>query len=341
MEDVNVNDGLPAGVSQIALGVPYLGTVNVWLLEGDPLTLVDSGPSNDESLQALDAALRALGVALDEIELVLLTHHHLDHSGLAGTIAERSGAVVAGTAGTAAWGEDYQARAALERRFGRRLLATHGVPPAVIEQSEPFWDHIVENGAGYSTTDVLADGERIRAGGRTLRVVERPGHSTTDTLFVDDANGVAVVGDHVLAEITAGAEVVPAEPAGERRRQALAQYLGALRETAHLPVELLLPGHGPAIRDHRRLIADRLAFHEHRLERVAELVDSGGITAFDVARSLWGSEVAETQVVLAVWETVGHLDVLAERGLVGEEVGDDGVHVFKPTVTSEASAIHA
>ena len=33
----------------------------------------------------------------------------------------------------------------------------------------------------------LADGERIRAGGRDLRVVARPGHSTTDTLFVDDA----------------------------------------------------------------------------------------------------------------------------------------------------------
>ena len=104
MEDVNVSHGLPAAVSQIALGVPYLGTVNVWLLEGDPLTLVDSGPSNVESLEALEAALHGVGVALDDIELVLLTHHHLDHSGLAGTIAERSGAVVASTAGTAAVG---------------------------------------------------------------------------------------------------------------------------------------------------------------------------------------------------------------------------------------------
>ena len=210
----------------------------------------------------------------------------------------------------------------------------------MIEQSEPFWEHIVRNGAGFATTDVLADGDVIRAGGRALRVVERPGHSTTDTLFVDDSSGVAIVGDHLLAEITSGAEVVPAEPTSERRRHALSQYLNALRLTAELSLEMLLPGHGPVIRDHRGLIADRLAFHEHRLERVAQLVDSGDVTAFDVARSVWGAELAETQAVLAVWEIVGHLDVLAERGLVGERVGDDGVHLFGPTV-AQTTAFHA
>ena len=55
---------LPGGVHRIEIAVPYLGTVNVWLLEGDPLTLVDTGPGNAASLEALEAALesaRALG----------------------------------------------------------------------------------------------------------------------------------------------------------------------------------------------------------------------------------------------------------------------------------------
>jgi glyoxylase-like metal-dependent hydrolase (beta-lactamase superfamily II) len=339
MDTVNASQ-LPPGVSQIELAVPYLGTVNVWLLQGDPLTLVDTGPSNAESLRALVISLRALGVALDEIELVLLTHHHLDHSGLASSIAERTGARVACAARTAAWGMEYDERVAHERHFGRRLLAAHGVPAALIERSEPFWDHIVRNSAGFVSTDVLAEGDVVRAGGRFLRVIERPGHSVTDTLFVDETDGVALVGDHLLAEITSGAEVVPAEPTDEGRRRALAQYLDALRQTAVLPLELLLPGHGPVIRAHRRLIADRLEFHEERLRKIAALVDADGSTAFDLARRIWGSEVAGTQAVLAVWEVVGHLDVLAERGLVAEGTRDDGVHVFTSSVIpSPATAI--
>ena len=176
---------LPSGVHRIQLAVPYLGTVNVWLLAGDPLTLVDTGPANDASRESLEAALHALGHSIADIELVLLTHHHLDHSGLAGAIAAASGARIAATAGTAAWGSSYHERAALEAAFGRRLLAEHGVPPTVIESSEAFWEHIIRNSANFTTTDVLGDGDVVRAGGRGYRVVERPGHSVTDTLFVE------------------------------------------------------------------------------------------------------------------------------------------------------------
>ena len=41
-------------VAQIAVPVPYLGSVNVWLLPGEPLTLVDTGPANDEALGSLE-----------------------------------------------------------------------------------------------------------------------------------------------------------------------------------------------------------------------------------------------------------------------------------------------
>jgi glyoxylase-like metal-dependent hydrolase (beta-lactamase superfamily II) len=326
----------PVGVRRIEIGVPYLGSVNVWLLEGEPLTLVDTGPANAESLTELEEGLRAHGYEIADVQLVLLTHHHLDHTGLASTIAERSGARVAATAGTAAWGTGYHERAARERDFGRRLLAAHGVPNGVIEATEPFWTYIISNSADYDTTDILAHDGLIDAGGRRLRVVERPGHSVTDTLFVDVADGVAIVGDHLLPEITSGAEVVPTEPWGPVRRRALVDYLDSLRQTRAMPLGLLLPGHGPVVTDHRALIADRLAFHEARLERVEDVVADGSTTAYEIAGQVWDEETAETQVVLAVWEIVGHLDVLADRDLVEEDVDASGVHRFS-RVTAAAT----
>jgi glyoxylase-like metal-dependent hydrolase (beta-lactamase superfamily II) len=127
-------------VEQLRLPVPYLGSVNLWLLEGDPLTLVDAGPGNDEALAALGRELEAHGHTIAEIELVLITHHHLDHSGLAATIKALSGAQIAAHRGTAQWGVNYHERAAAERRFTQALMAVHGVPDELVRASEPFFD---------------------------------------------------------------------------------------------------------------------------------------------------------------------------------------------------------
>ncbi len=317
--------------AQLLIPVPYLGTVNLWLLRGDPLTLVDTGPKSDEALLALEGQLREHGLAIEDIELLLLTHHHLDHTGLAGRIRERSGAQVAALDATAAWGVGYHEQAAAERRFTERLLAAHGVPDRFIADTEPFWEHIIRGSADYETDLVLADGDEIQAGGRTLRAVHRPGHSTTDTLFVDDEANEAIVGDHLLAKITSGAETTQSDlPAGGRRR-ALFDYLTGLKVTAAMNLGRCYSGHGPIIRNPARLIDERFAFHSARLDRITEIVDGGAETAFAISQSLWSEEVAATQTVLAVWEVLGHLDILVNRGTLSEDVDPAGLHSFRPT----------
>jgi len=323
--------------AQILLPVPFLGTVNLWLLRGDPLTLVDTGPRSDEALAALEQGLAGHGLAVEDIELILLTHHHLDHTGLAATIAARSSARIAALEGTAAWGVSYHAHAAEERRFTESLLAEHGVPPELVAASEPFWTYIVAQSGDYRTDVVLADGDEITAGGRKLRVVHRPGHSTTDTLYVDAESGEAFVGDHLLAQITSGAEATPAELPGGPRRRALVDYLEGLRLTAAMGLRLGFSGHGPIVDDAAGLIDSRLAFHDERLVRIAELVDDGAVTAFEVASALWSDEVARTQTILAIWEVLGHLDILVSQGRVRDEVDAHGRHSFQPVQAVEVA----
>jgi len=315
---------------QIELPLAYLGSVNVWLLQGEPLTLIDTGAANDESLAALEQQLGVHGVAIEDIELVILTHHHLDHSGLAQTIKERSGARIAAHRGTARWGETYDQRAGVEQRFTRGLMDAHGVPTDVIDSSDDFFARIVAHSRPFETDVVLSDGDWITAAGRRLRVVFRPGHSSTDTLYVDEGSDDVYVGDHLLANITSGVELMPTEWLGEERRQGLLEYLGNLRKTQVMGLQRCYTGHGPTIEDHRTLIDDRRAFHEDRLGRISELVGGGSRTAFEVAQKLWSLETAESQPVLVTWEVLGHLDVLVNRGTVREEVDARGRHYFSP-----------
>jgi glyoxylase-like metal-dependent hydrolase (beta-lactamase superfamily II) len=313
-----------AAIERIALPLRHVGSVNAWLLRGDPLTLVDTGPRNSGALAALEAALGAHSVRLEDIELVLATHHHLDHVGLMATIQQRSGARVAVLGGLADYGADYAARTRAERCFSRELMAAHGVPPQVIAENEGFWEYISANSEPFRTDVRLREGDVIRAGGRDLRVVARPGHSTTDTLFVDDQHGIAFVGDHVLARISSNTEIYPGPGENETRPRARHSYLDSLRKTAEMPLERLLTGHGAVVTQHAQLIADRLDEHEDRSKRIADVLAEEPNTAYGVAAELWPAQMIREQPLLVLWEVLGHVDLMLGAGVLNERHADDG-----------------
>jgi glyoxylase-like metal-dependent hydrolase (beta-lactamase superfamily II) len=308
----------------IPLPLPHIGSVNAWLLRGEPLTLIDTGPCDEEALAALEAGLRRAGVRLEDLELVLVTHHHLDHSGLAATIAARSGARIGAYERAAAYGAHYEERGEADRRFSLALMRHHGVPEPVIADTEDFWEMLRRQSDAYHADVVLADGELVRAGGRDLRVVARPGHSTTDALLVDERERIAFVGDHLLAKISSNTEIYPAlEPTGTRPR-ARVEYLENLRRTAAMPLTRLLTGHGEDITDHAELVVRRLAEHDRRCKRILAALDDGPATAYTIATDLWSAQTVSEQPLLVVWEVLGHLDLLLDAGRVHEQVTDDG-----------------
>src|ERR1700728_910089 len=110
-------------IEPIALELPlvYLGGINVWLLKDDPVTLIDTGPATPAAYDALEQQLTPHGVAFIDIELVLLTHHHLDHTALADEIKARSGATIVAHRGAARWGERWAEHVASEEKFTREL----------------------------------------------------------------------------------------------------------------------------------------------------------------------------------------------------------------------------
>src|SRR5215208_7620380 len=130
------------GPVAIPLPLADIGSVNAWLLPGDPVTLIDTGARDESSLSALEQGLQREGLRVEDIEVLLATHHHLDHVGLAATIQRRSGATVAVLDRVANYAARYPAEIEEDRRFARALMAHHGVPAAIVDEREDFWDYI-------------------------------------------------------------------------------------------------------------------------------------------------------------------------------------------------------
>jgi glyoxylase-like metal-dependent hydrolase (beta-lactamase superfamily II) len=324
---------VPEGPSiRIELPTPFrVGTVNVYLLEGSPLTLVDTGPLWEPSREALEQGLAEHGYRIEDVELVLLTHQHCDHVGLAQTIRARSGARIAGLPKLGDFLDRWAESIAAEDAYAVEVMRRYGTEEDRIEAiraiSQSYWRY-----AERAEVDrLLGEGERIEAGGRFLRVVTRPGHSPTDTVYVDDEAGTAYVGDHLLTRISTNPVIHrPASGSDDAadREATLVRYLASLRQTAELGLESIQPGHGEPRGEPNELIALRIGHHEERKEVIAGLVESGKTTVPELAHALWG-RVEESQIYLAVSEVLGHTDLLLREGRLRERERG-GIVVFEP-----------
>ena len=307
-----------AGIHRLSIPTPFaVGRVNVYLIEDEPLTLVDAGPNSGSSLEELQRALGALGYAIEDIELVLLTHQHIDHLGLVGIVASRSGADVAAIDAAVPFVENYSREAAAEDEFATRTMLRHGIPEDVASALQSVSLAFRAWGARADVTRVLRDGERLDFRGRVLQTLFRPGHSPSDTVFYDADRRILLAADHLLKHISSNPLLTRPRDHGRERPQALVTYLESLRLTREIDAQVVLPGHGDAITDHRALIDERFRLHERRAEKLFRLIAERPRTGYELAQTLWGN-VAVTQAFLTLSEILGHTDILLNAGRVSE-----------------------
>lgn len=342
-----------AGIHTLPIPTPFaVGRVNLYLIEGEPLTLIDSGPNSGKALDELERGLAELGHAIEDLELVVLTHQHMDHIGLASIIARRARAEVLTIDLLAPYLADYGAAMAADDDLALALMLRHGIPDDVaralrsVSQSFRAW------GASVEVTRTVADGGTIALGDRVLEVHHRPGHSPSDTVFFDRERAILIGGDHLIKHISSNplisrplastsldagppAAGATASGAGSNvgdhglRPRALVTYMRSLAATRELPVELVLAGHGEPIGDHAALIDERFRLHERRAERIGRLIAERPHSAYEIAQALWGN-VAVTQAYLTLSEVLGHVDLLIDEGRVVETI-DGSVVRFAPS----------
>src|SRR5215211_7990174 len=257
-----------AGIHRLRIPTPFaVGRVNCYLIEDEPLTLVDTGPNSGKSLDELSRQLAALGNSLEEIELVILTHQHIDHLGLVEIIAARSGAEVAAIDVVVPFVENFGDDIELDDRFAASLMLRHVIPEDVVIALRSVSRSFRAWGAKANVTRSLQDGEELRMRDRVLEVQHRPGHSPSDTVFWDAGREILLCADHLIAHISSNPLISRPLDGSDERPHALMIYIESLRRTRELPAQILLPGHGEPITDHRALIDERFALHRRRAEK--------------------------------------------------------------------------
>jgi glyoxylase-like metal-dependent hydrolase (beta-lactamase superfamily II) len=317
-------------IKVLPIPTPFaVGRVNTYLVEDDPLTLVDAGPNSGTSLTTLEAALAEHGRRIEDLERIVLTHQHIDHIGLAQILADRSGAEVCALDALAPWLARYGSAMEEDDRFAETLMRRNGIPKDIVIALRAVTGQFRAWGSPVQVTTPLADGSSLAFANRTWQVLHRPGHSPSDTVFLDAATGDLMAGDHLIKHISSNPLISrPLDgsvPEGGRPR-ALISYLASLRATREMELRTVLPGHGEPIDDHRALIDERLAGHERRVRKIGKIIAEEPRSAFDIAQKMWGN-VAVTQAYLTLSEVLGHVDLLLERG-EAVEVEDDGVVRF-------------
>lgn len=309
-----------AGIHRIALPTPFaIGPVNTYLIEDDPLTLVDVGPNTGSALGVLEAGLANLGHRLEDLGLVVVTHQHIDHLGLAGEITRRTGVPVACLDLLAPYVENFERAAAQDDDDARLLMLRHGVDVHVADALREVATVVHGFGSSAPVHRTLQDGGTLALRDRTFTVLHRPGHSPSDTVLVDEASGIALAGDHLLSGISSNALISrPLKDFDGTRPQPLVQYRASLRATRELDLRIALGGHREPVTDHRSLIDERLAAHERRAAKFLGLLEDGPLSAHEIADATWGT-VAFTQAFLTLSEVLGHLDLLVAEGQVVED----------------------
>jgi len=312
----------------LPIPTPFMvGRVNVYLIEDDPLTLVDTGPNSGKALDELERALAEHGRRVEDLELIVLTHQHLDHQGLAQILARRSGADVAALDRLVPLLERYAEFNEADDAFAEALMLRHGLSPDVAVALRSVSRAFRAWGSSVEVTRTLTDGGVLELRDRTLQVFHRPGHSPTDTIFWDEQSGELIAGDHLIKHISSNPLITRTLDDGDERLQALVTYMDSLRKTRELPAKRVLSGHGDPIDDHVALIDERFRMHERRAVKILGLIAEQPRTAHDLAQALWGN-IAVTQAFLTLSEVLGHLDLLLNRGQV-REIDRDGVSVFE------------
>ncbi len=309
------------GIWRLRLPLPWPGVPhgNVWAVAADGgIVLVDTGIGGKGRLRQFDLALAQAGFGLEDVRLLVCTHSHTDHYGLAAPIVEAAGCELWMHP---AWEHvrllaDDPA-AALEQRL--EVARQSGVPAAALERYREGRSEDEESGidAIVEPDRDLVTGVEVETDLGAWRAYETPGHAPSHVVLHQPDRKLMISGDHLLGRTVLFFDHghTP-DPVGE--------FLHSLDEIEPLEVGLVLAGHGRPFRDPAVKIAEARRQVNELLGKVRDSLAAGEKTAFEVVADIVGPDNLQGPVSAWVLQIVlSCLDHMAIAGEVALVAGTD------------------
>ncbi|MBZ5534754.1 MAG: MBL fold metallo-hydrolase [Acidobacteriia bacterium] len=228
------------------IDLEYLGYPKViasCLLEGEGrFALVDPGPAS--AVVTLRRKLDQIGLGVKGLDTIFLTHIHLDHAGVTGTLVKENPRI---------------------RVYVHERGAPHLIDPTKLlgsaqrlygDKMERLWGEFLAVPA--ENVSALVGGERLSLGGRQIDVVYTPGHASHHVSYIDQATGMAFTGDTAGIRIANGKTILPLTPPPDIDLEILEKSWELIQERQ--PERLFLTHFGPAdgVKQHFAELRDRM-----------------------------------------------------------------------------------
>jgi len=322
-------------VHTIKVPLPFpVKWINAYYVEDSVPTLIDTGINTNESLQVLRSAISATGGTLEGIRRVIVTHGHIDHMGLAGTIARISGAEVF----IHTWDKSKTTIVEPEhvsqtRRKYSAFFAKAGMPESTGDELVDLVVTRLENLCNpLSQTTALNGGEVFQFDDIDLHVIHTPGHTPGSVCLFDPLHGHLYSGDSLIEEMSFNPVTDVLTVNGGHAYQSLRMYRQSWDRVHEMNIREVFPGHGRPYSNWREKIDRLRRFHDRRSREILRILGTqpaaqasqSGLTRLEVARQLFPA-MQGIEVFHRIAAVRAHLQVLESDALVLSKQGDTGL----------------
>jgi glyoxylase-like metal-dependent hydrolase (beta-lactamase superfamily II) len=298
--------------------------VNAYVIErddGGPV-LVDCGTAGHPTCAgALEAAMAQAGHALEDVALLVATHVHSDHIGLAALVLERSGAEL--------WAHPDDGHFYDAIRDGERITAARerrarqeGVPEARLEPYRTVLEETEGALAAVAPHRPLLRGTVVESALGPWQVLETPGHCPSHVCLVQPDQRLAIVGDLVCPVFVPWMDYgYSADPVAETLAS-----LDVLEQAP--PIDVALPGHGRPITDLGAVVGETRAGFAQRLDATRAAVARGPAGGYAITTRMFGPE-GDLAATGHLTEVLAYLAHLRHRGEVVRDRTPDGTYQYR------------